>query len=66
MLEEPFLAAYGDEEMKRQKFVPGEDHSRELEQTEKSLERLRWDPTTDSSTTKRCTGASSRADRPEE
>ena len=43
MLEEEFLDAYGDEEMKRQKFVPGEDHSRELEQTEQSVERLRWE-----------------------
>jgi site-specific DNA recombinase len=43
MLEEEFLAAYRDEEMKRQVFVPGEDHSRELEQTEQSLERLRWE-----------------------
>jgi site-specific DNA recombinase len=43
LLEDEFLAAYGDEEMTRQVFVPGEDHSRELEQTEQSLERLRWE-----------------------
>jgi site-specific DNA recombinase len=43
MLEEIFLDAYGDEEIKRREFIPGEDHSRELELTEQSLERLRWE-----------------------
>ena len=60
MLEEEFLDAYGDEEMKRQKFVPGEDHSRELEQTEQSVERLRWESDNglvdDWSMTRTCTG----------
>ena len=43
LLEEKFLDAYGDREMERMVFVPGEDHSRELAQTEQSLERLRWE-----------------------
>ncbi|WP_246227637.1 recombinase family protein [Mycolicibacterium helvum] len=38
-----FLDAYGDREMTKMVFVPGEDHSRELGQTEQSLERLRWE-----------------------
>lgn len=42
-LEVVFLAAYGGREMTRQVFVPGEDRSRELAQTEQSLERLRWE-----------------------
>jgi site-specific DNA recombinase len=37
------LEAYGDREMTRMVFVPGEDHSQELAQTEQSLERLRWE-----------------------
>jgi site-specific DNA recombinase len=42
-LEEEFLDAYGDREMTRLVFVPGEDRSQELSQTELSLERLRWE-----------------------
>ncbi|MBS1695139.1 MAG: recombinase family protein [Actinobacteria bacterium] len=38
-----FLEDYGDREMTRRVFVPGEDHSAELAQTEQSLERLRWE-----------------------
>ena len=43
ILEDQFLQAYGDREMTRLIFVPGEDHSQELAQTEQSLERLRWE-----------------------
>jgi site-specific DNA recombinase len=42
-LEEIFLADYGDREMRRKVFVPGEDRSQELTQTEDSLKRLRWE-----------------------
>ncbi|MHA3020424.1 recombinase family protein [Mycobacterium sp. BMJ-28] len=42
-LEERFLLDYGHREMERRVFVPGEDHSDELAQTEQSLERLRWE-----------------------
>lgn len=42
-LQENFLEVYGDREMTRRVFVPGEDHSAELAQTEQSLERLRWE-----------------------
>lgn len=42
-LDEQFLEAYGDREMTRKVFVPGENHSAELAQTERSLERLRWE-----------------------
>jgi site-specific DNA recombinase len=43
VLETGFLSIFGDEEMARQVLIPGEDRSRELAQTEKSLERLRWE-----------------------
>ena len=43
LLEETFLDDHGDREMTRRVFVPGEDHSQELAQTEQSLERLRWE-----------------------
>lgn len=43
ILEENFLDAHGDQEMKRMNFVKGEDHSQELAQTDQSLERLRWE-----------------------
>lgn len=43
ILEENFLAGYGDREMQRMVFIPGEDRSEELNQTEQSLERLRWE-----------------------
>jgi site-specific DNA recombinase len=43
ILEDQFLDAFGDREMTRMVFVPGEDHSQELAQTEQSLERLRWE-----------------------
>jgi DNA invertase Pin-like site-specific DNA recombinase len=43
ILEENFLEAHGHLEMQRMVFVRGEDHSQELAQTEKSLERLRWE-----------------------
>jgi site-specific DNA recombinase len=42
-LEEGFLNIFGDVEMARQVLVPGEDRSKELARTEKSLERLRWE-----------------------
>lgn len=42
-LRNKFLEDYGDREMTRRVFVPGEDHSAELAQTEQSLERLRWE-----------------------
>ena len=43
LLDEEFLKSYGDREMMKQVFVPGENRSRELEMVEKSLERLRWE-----------------------
>ncbi|CAN5352199.1 hypothetical protein BH11ACT6_BH11ACT6_01660 [soil metagenome] len=43
LIEDEFLEAYGDTEMMKQIFVPGEDRSRELEQVEASLERIRWE-----------------------
>jgi|GEM_PF-6284610 len=43
MLEVSFLRAHGDKQMMRRVFTPGEDRSRELAQTEQSLERLRWE-----------------------
>jgi site-specific DNA recombinase len=42
-LGDTFLEYYGDREMTRQVFVPGADHSAELDQVERSLERLRWE-----------------------
>lgn len=42
-LDSRFLASYGDEETTEDVFIPGEDRSRELAQTEQSLERLRWE-----------------------
>ena len=42
-LEMVFLSGYGDREMTKQVFIPGEDRSRELAQVEQSLERLRWE-----------------------
>lgn len=42
-LNDRFLAVYGDKEMTENVFVPGEDRSQELAQTEQSLERLRWE-----------------------
>ena len=41
LLEEAFLAAYGDEQVTRRVFVPGEDHSYELEQIRATIDRLR-------------------------
>ena len=43
VLEDQFLEAYGDREMTKLVFIPGEDRSAELAQTEQSLERLRWE-----------------------
>lgn len=43
VLEDEFLEAYGDREMTKLVFIPGEDRSAELAQTEQSLERLRWE-----------------------
>ena len=43
MLEEEFLSAFGDEEITRKQFVPGEDRSGESERVEQALQRLRWE-----------------------
>ncbi|MEB4211295.1 recombinase family protein [Mycobacterium sp. 94-17] len=43
VLEDQFLEAYGDREMTKLVFIPGEDRSVELAQSEQSLERLRWE-----------------------
>lgn len=43
LIETEFLEAYGNREMTKRVFVPGEDRSQELAQTEQSLERLRWE-----------------------
>ncbi|AGY36975.1 integrase (S-Int) [Mycobacterium phage Fredward] len=41
LLEQTFLEAYGDEPVTRRVFVPGEDHTEELEQVRATIERLR-------------------------
>jgi DNA invertase Pin-like site-specific DNA recombinase len=41
LLEETFLDRWGDEKVTRRVFVPGEDHSHELEQVVASIDRLR-------------------------
>jgi site-specific DNA recombinase len=41
VLEETFLAQWGDTEVTRRVFVPGEDHSHELDQVNESIARLR-------------------------
>lgn len=41
LLEERFLEDFGDERVTRRIFVPGEDHSHELEQTNETIARLR-------------------------
>jgi site-specific DNA recombinase len=40
-LEETFLEQWGDAKVVRRVFVPGEDHSHELEQVEATIARLR-------------------------
>lgn len=42
-LQENFLDLYGHKEMTKKVFVPGEDRSQELRQTEESITRLRWE-----------------------
>ncbi|WP_235733379.1 recombinase family protein [Mycolicibacterium neoaurum] len=42
-LEAYFLTLWGEEEVTRRVFVPGEDHSAELEQVEATIERLRME-----------------------
>lgn len=42
-LEAHFLTLWGDEEVTRRVFVPGEDHSGELEQANATIERLRME-----------------------
>ncbi|WP_235680603.1 recombinase family protein [Mycobacteroides abscessus] len=46
-LDSSFLAAYGDQEMTRLVFVPGEDRSEELAGIERSITRLRWESDND-------------------
>lgn len=41
LLEDTFINAYGNEKVKRRVFVPGEDHSEELEQVRATIDRLR-------------------------
>jgi site-specific DNA recombinase len=41
VLEETFLYRYGDDKVTRRMFVPGEDHSHELEQVKETIARLR-------------------------
>ncbi len=41
LLEETFLERWGDTKVTRRVFVPGEDHSHELEQVEATISRLR-------------------------
>jgi DNA invertase Pin-like site-specific DNA recombinase len=41
LLEQTFLERWGDEPVTRRVFVPGEDHSHELEKVNASIERLR-------------------------
>ncbi|WP_078353200.1 recombinase family protein [Mycobacteroides chelonae] len=43
LLDSGFLGRYGDEEMTRQVFVPGEDRSEEMTGIDRSLTRLRWE-----------------------
>ncbi|WP_083420708.1 recombinase family protein [Mycolicibacterium llatzerense] len=43
VIDELFLDQFGDREVTKMVFVPGEDRSAELTQTEQSLERLRWE-----------------------
>ncbi len=47
LLDGAFLASYGDEEMTRSVFVPGEDRSEELAGIERSITRLRWESDND-------------------
>lgn len=42
-LEALFLTLWGDEEVTRRVFVPGEDHSSELDQANATIERLRME-----------------------
>jgi len=42
-LEEAFLWAHGDDPVTRRKFIPGEDRTEELEQTNRTIEALRED-----------------------
>jgi site-specific DNA recombinase len=45
-LESYFLTLWGDEEVTRRVFVPGEDHSSELEQVNATIDRLRLESDT--------------------
>lgn len=43
ILQENFLDSYGEREMTKKVFIPGEDRSQELRQIDESLDRLRWE-----------------------